>query len=193
MVLGYTLAFRSAGPFIGDLSAVGLRGISPFENVGVPEMAFVAFLATFAAITPALISGAVADRMKFSAWAIFVPVWSLLVYVPVTYWVANPEGWLKVRGSSAHATGRSGSRPVGIVNCPLIIISARNIPSPFHDISALVIGSEPVRSFGGNKVSCSAGIAGIPGDGVNVVAAAVRISAVRIGRHGGEHPFAFRG
>ena len=62
VVLGYTLAFRSAGPFIGNLSAVGLRGISPFENVGVPEMAFVAFLATFAAITPALISGAVADR-----------------------------------------------------------------------------------------------------------------------------------
>ncbi len=107
VVLGYTLAFRSAGPFIGDLSAVGLRGISPFENVGVPEMAFVAFLATFAAITPALISGAVADRMKFSAWAIFVPVWSLLVYVPVTYWVANPEGWLKVRGSLDFAGGTS--------------------------------------------------------------------------------------
>jgi len=107
VVLGYTLAFRSAGPFIGNLSAVGLRGISPFENVGVPEMAFVAFLATFAAITPALISGAVADRMKFSAWAIFVPVWSLLVYVPVTYWVANPEGWLKVRGSLDFAGGTS--------------------------------------------------------------------------------------
>ena len=106
-VVGYSLASRTNNAFIGDLSAFGLKGITAFEDVGVPELAFVAFLGTFAAITPALISGAVADRMKFSAWAIFVPIWSLLVYVPVTYWVFNPEGWLKVRGSLDFAGGTS--------------------------------------------------------------------------------------
>ncbi|MEZ5371366.1 MAG: hypothetical protein R2704_01175 [Microthrixaceae bacterium] len=70
-VVGYSLASRTNNAFIGDLSAFGLKGITAFEDVGVPELAFVAFLGTFAAITPALISGAVADRMKFSAWAIF--------------------------------------------------------------------------------------------------------------------------
>lgn len=81
----------------GEADKSGLFGgelIGNFEFAGLDELTgntsmlvAVAFSMTFAAITPALISGAVADRMKFSAWAIFVPVWSLLVYVPVFYWV----------------------------------------------------------------------------------------------------------
>ena len=73
------------GELIGNFDAIGLT------DVGTDELIFVAFLMTFAAITPALISGAVADRMKFSAWVAFVIVWSIVIYTPVTYWVYN--GW----------------------------------------------------------------------------------------------------
>lgn len=60
----------------------------------VPTLLFATFQLTFAIITAALISGAVADRTKFSAWLVFVPVWTLLVYVPVTHWVWGPGGWI---------------------------------------------------------------------------------------------------
>ena len=80
------------------------------------------FLATFAAITPALISGAVADRMKFAAWAVFVPLWSLLVYVPVTYWVFAPNGWLKDRGSLDFAGGTAIHVNAGIAALAVILV-----------------------------------------------------------------------
>jgi len=73
------------GEFIGNFDAAGLT------DLGTDDLVFVAFLMTFAAITPALISGAVADRMKFGGWVAFVIVWSIVVYTPVTYWVYN--GW----------------------------------------------------------------------------------------------------
>ena len=106
-LVGYSLSFSGSGSMLGNLDRLGLKGLTAFADQGVPELALVAFLATFAAITPALISGAVADRMKFSAWAIFVPLWSILVYCPVTYWVAAPNGWLKTRGSLDFAGGTS--------------------------------------------------------------------------------------
>ena len=73
------------GELIGNFDAVGLAGISG------EELVFVAFFMTFAAITPALISGAVADRMKFSSWVVFMTLWSIFIYTPVTYWVYT--GW----------------------------------------------------------------------------------------------------
>ena len=75
------------GDLIGNFDRFGLDGLSGQTDALVS----VTFLMTFAAITPALISGAVADRMKWAAWVVFVPVWSLLVYTPVTYWVYS--GW----------------------------------------------------------------------------------------------------
>ena len=100
-VVGYSLAFSGDGAVIGNFDKAFMRGL----DFGGMEPAVLIFLATFASITPALISGAVADRMKFSAWAIFVPIWSLLVYVPVTYWVFAPNGWLRERGSLDFAGG----------------------------------------------------------------------------------------
>ena len=83
------------GEILGNFDFVGLD-----ELTGNTEMLIgVIFLMTFAAITPALISGAVADRMKFSAWVLFVPIWSIIVYTPVTYWVYN--GWHTELGPSA--------------------------------------------------------------------------------------------
>jgi len=76
-------------PLFGDFDAFWLNGVDDM----VAKREFV-FGMTFAAITPALISGAVASRMKFSAWAIFVPLWSFLVYSPVVYWIYANEGWI---------------------------------------------------------------------------------------------------
>ena len=73
------------GELIGNFDLAGLSGVTG------EELLFVAFLMTFAAITPALISGAVADRMKFSSWVVFSIIWSIVVYTPVTYWVYT--GW----------------------------------------------------------------------------------------------------
>ena len=85
----YSLAFDdSTGGVIGGLGHVGLRGISPDSLTGtIPTYIFVVFELTFAIVTVALISGAVADRMKFAAWALFVPVWLTVVYAPVAHWV----------------------------------------------------------------------------------------------------------
>ena len=81
----YSLGNEGDGLFIGGFDKFGLDGMTGEDLIGV------AFLMTFASITPALISGAVADRMKFSAWVVFLTVWSILVYTPVTYWVYT--GW----------------------------------------------------------------------------------------------------
>lgn len=70
-------------------------GIGPDDLTGsVPTLLFTTFQLTFAILTAALVSGAIADRMKFAAWLAFVPLWTLLVYVPVAHWVWGPGGWI---------------------------------------------------------------------------------------------------
>ena len=102
----YALSFGNFGgegnAFIGDLEWAGLN------NVTNPELLRdIMFLATFAIITPALISGAVAGRMKFSAWAWFVPLWLIFVYAPVTHWVFAADGWILTLPSYDFAGGTS--------------------------------------------------------------------------------------
>jgi Amt family ammonium transporter len=120
-VLGYSLAFTAGGPYIGDLSQLMLKGFAatwdkPFSLGGtvdgavaetIPESVFMMFQMTFAIITPALICGAFADRMKFSAMCVFMVAWSLLVYSPIAHWVWAPTGWLGV--GNAFGTGLPGA------------------------------------------------------------------------------------
>ncbi len=91
LVAGYSLAFTDGGAlnlFVGGLSKMFLAGVHPGTLSGtIPETVFFTFQATFAIITPVLIVGAVVDRMKFSAVVIFMVLWSLVVYAPVTHWV----------------------------------------------------------------------------------------------------------
>ena len=88
MILGYSLAFDKAGSFVGGLGHVMLSGIGVETLSGtIPESVFVIFQLTFAVITAALITGAVAERMKFSALMWFIGLWTLLVYSPIAYWV----------------------------------------------------------------------------------------------------------
>ena len=89
-LFAYSLAFDDdlGGGLIGGLGHVGLKGISPDSLTGtIPTYVFVVFQLTFAIVTVALVSGAVADRMKFAAWALFVPLWLTVVYAPVAHWV----------------------------------------------------------------------------------------------------------
>jgi Amt family ammonium transporter len=90
-VVGYSLAFRGDGAVFGGLdrvflAGIGIDSISPFAKT-IPEMLFMAYQMTFAVITCALVGGAVADRMKFSAFALFCALWLLLVYAPSAHWV----------------------------------------------------------------------------------------------------------
>ena len=103
MIVGYTLAFGSdAGHFIGKLDFLGLAGTTkPHPLAGtVPGQAFMAFQLMFAIITPALITGAFAERMKFSGYLLFLSLWSLLVYAPVAHWVWG-GGFLGASGVGA--------------------------------------------------------------------------------------------
>jgi len=118
VVVGYSLASGS-NDFIGNFDKVFLDGVGIQADNGA-EIATIAFLGMFACITPALISGAVADRMKFSAWAIFVPVWLLLVYVPVFKWIYG--GWLGVRGSLDFAGGTAIHVNAGIAALAAVLV-----------------------------------------------------------------------
>jgi len=88
MVIGYSLAFGTGGAYVGDLSNMFLKSLTLEQvNGSIPESVFIIFQMTFAIITGALIAGAVAERMKFSALLLFVGLWSILVYSPITHWV----------------------------------------------------------------------------------------------------------
>lgn len=93
VLFGYSLAFGGAGNWIGDFSMVFLRGVGLEATGGIPDLLFMAFQGTFAIITAALISGAVVERMRFSAYLLFIAAWGLIVYAPVAHWVWG-GGWL---------------------------------------------------------------------------------------------------
>lgn len=108
LLVGYTLAFSddAGGGLIGGLQHIGMLGITPSTAHGsVPELLFATFQLTFAIITAALVSGAIADRAKFAAWMLFVPVWAVAVYAVVAHWVWGPGGWLAGLGVLDYAGG----------------------------------------------------------------------------------------
>ena len=145
VIVGYSLAqvpFENG--WIGNLDAAFLKDIAITGDDGGMTLAVVAFLGMFAAITPALISGAVADRMKFSAWAIFVPVWSLLVYVPVFKWVYG--GWLAERGSIDFAGGTAIHVNAGIAALAAVLVLGKRKGWPHeghppHSMPLVMIGT----------------------------------------------------
>ena len=99
VLVGYSLAFgKSHGGLIGwSWDAVALHGVLPnriFSDKAIPELAFVMFQGKFAIITPALISGAIAERLKFSTYVVFILLWATFVYCPLAHWVWAPGGWL---------------------------------------------------------------------------------------------------
>jgi len=106
VVAGYSLAFGGAGKFIGGFDNLMLAGITPDSLTGtVPTYVFVMFQGMFAIITAALISGAVAERMKFSTYCVFILLWTFLVYDPLAHWVWGEGGWLAAHGDLDFAGG----------------------------------------------------------------------------------------
>jgi Amt family ammonium transporter len=129
-VVGFSLAFGDGGGFIGNFDFVGLKDIGGLADPAVPGLdfltipliVFLAYQMMFAIITPALITGATADRMKFSAYAVFIALWSILVYSPVAHWVFSPEGWLFKRGALDFAGGTVVHINAGIAALALILV-----------------------------------------------------------------------
>lgn len=109
-ICGYSLVFSGdEGGLIGNLDyfLLGGVGLEPNETYGptIPHVLFMLFQCTFAIITPALITGAVAERVRFKAWLVIMSLWSLLVYVPVAHWVWGPGGWIAKMGGLDFAGG----------------------------------------------------------------------------------------
>ena len=119
LVVGYSLAFSNGNGFVGGLGDILLENLArdwnlPFTlgaglpdavHLRVPESVFIMFQLTFAIITPAVITGSFAERMKFSALLIVMAAWSLLVYAPIAHWVWSPAGWLYRLGIADYAGG----------------------------------------------------------------------------------------
>ncbi|MGO9038640.1 MAG: ammonium transporter, partial [Steroidobacteraceae bacterium] len=114
-LIGYSWAFTPGSPYLGGSSRALLNGMTFMKDANkltvshlaltIPETVYAMFQLTFAIITPALIAGAFADRMKFSAMLVFMSAWSLLVYCPIAHWVWEPSGWLNVKGVLDYAGG----------------------------------------------------------------------------------------
>ncbi len=110
VLFGYSTAFGpSIGGFIGNMDHAFLRGVGQAPSTTyattVPQLVFMAYQMMFAVITPALIAGAVAERMKFSAFVLFCFLWNSVVYAPLAHWVWNADGWLYKLGALDFAGG----------------------------------------------------------------------------------------
>ncbi len=103
-LIGYTLAFSGTNPWIGDLANVVLNGVGLEAKGTIPHMLFMAFQGTFCIITAALISGAIIERMRFSAYVAFITIWAIAVYAPIAHWVWG-GGWLATLGAFDFAGG----------------------------------------------------------------------------------------
>jgi len=103
-VAGYSLSFAPGNNWIGDLSRVFLNGVGLEPQGTIPHLLFMCFQGTFAIITAALISGAIVERMRFSAYVVFISLWVLVVYSPIAHWVWG-GGWLADMGALDFAGG----------------------------------------------------------------------------------------
>lgn len=151
ILLGYSLSF---GPdikgIIGGLDWIGLNsvGLTPNPDYAptVPHMAFMIYQAMFAVITPALISGAIAERMKFSAYILFVLLWTTVVYDPIAHWVWGTGGWMKNMGVLDFAGGIVVHITSGIsaLAAALFMGKRKNYlkePMPPHNLPMTVLGA----------------------------------------------------
>jgi len=185
-VIGYSIAFTggtgATAPYFGDMSRFMLRGMETNFNSAfvlapgsagavtetIPESVFMMFQMTFAIITPALIAGAFADRMKFSAMCIFMVGWSILSYSPIAHWVWAPTGWLGtgvfgLPGAADFAGGtvvHINAGVAGLVSCIMLgkRVGYGTEPMPPFNLSLALIGASLlwVGWFGFNAGSAGA-------------------------------------
>ncbi len=136
-VIGYSWAFSPGSPWLGGSSRMFMNGMVFMKDAGkvtvshlaltIPETVYAMFQLTFAIITPALICGAFAERMKFSAMMIFMGVWSLVVYAPIAHWVWEAGGWLNQRGVLDFAGGTVVHINAGIAALAAALILGKRV------------------------------------------------------------------
>ena len=149
-LIGYSLALRPGNSFIGGIDRIFMDGLLPDNLAGVaganiPETVFAMFQLTFAIITTALIPGATAERMKFSALCWFVFLWSVLIYAPVAHWVWEPGGWLAQMGVLDFAGGTVVHVNAGVAGLVCAIVMGRRRgfgrePMSPHNLVLTLIG-----------------------------------------------------
>jgi len=150
VLFGYSLSFHPGNGFWGGFGWLGLKGVGlePYADYAgtIPHQAFMIFQAMFAIITPALIIGAFAERMKFSAFLVFTLLWATFVYDPVCHWVWGMGGWLRNLGALDFAGGTVVHINAGIAALVTAIVIGRrknlehNAPAP-HNLPFIVLGT----------------------------------------------------
>jgi Amt family ammonium transporter len=157
-ILNYSTAFRAGTPFIGGLDRAFLQNILSdiAKGVGnpnplaptIPETVYMCFQMTFAIITPALIAGAFAERMKFSAMLWFIGLWATFVYAPIAHWVWGPDGflnsandaaWIKVLDFAGGTVVHVNSGVAGLMAC--LMLGPRKDSGPAHNVVFTFIGA----------------------------------------------------
>ena len=195
VIVGFTLAF---GPDVGGLGLIGGLDFAFFNNVGlepsstyavtVPFVLFAAFQLMFAAITPALITGAFAERKRFSAFVLFTVLWSILVYSPLAHWVWSVDGWLFQLGALDFAGGTVVHISSGVSALIVALLIGRRVvngePMEPHDVPMTVLGAGLLWFgwFGFNAGSAVAanGLAASAFMATNTAAAAATITWVLV-------------
>ena len=179
ILIGYSLSFGpDQGHFIGSLAWFGLKGVGMAPNpdyaATIPHLLFMAYQMMFAVITPGLITGAFAERMKFSTYVVFTLLWATLVYDPVCHWVWGAGGWLKNIGALDFAGGTvvHVSSGISALICALVLGKRRGYgrePMPPHNLPLCLIGAALLwfgwfgfnagSALGANELAVSAFIA----------------------------------
>ena len=153
--IGFSLAFGGNGAWIGNLDFVFMKDLATIAELPgytgdfgliIPILAFFGYQMMFAVITPALITGATADRMKFSAYAVLIGVWAVIVYPVVAHWVFSPNGWLFKRGALDFAGGavvhiNAGAAALAVV---LVLGNRKGWPReamPPHNLPFTILGT----------------------------------------------------
>jgi Amt family ammonium transporter len=149
--VGFSLAFGGDADLLGNLDYTAMRDVAttidfPGYELAIPGMTFFAFQMMFAIITPALITGATADRLKFGGYAVFVALWSLIVYSPIAHWVWDTGGWIFDSGALDFAGGAAIHINAGIAALAVVtVVGARRghgaEPMPPHNLPLTVLGT----------------------------------------------------
>ena len=196
VLYAYSIAFGGEGPYWGGLDKMFLKGVGVDTLSGsIPETVFMTFQMTFAIITPALIVGAFAERMKFSAMLVFMTLWMTVVYAPICHWVWGTGGWLGNKGILDFAGGTVVHINAGMAGLVAAIMlgKRKGYPStqmPPHNLGYTLMGASMlwVGWFGFNAGSelAADGVAGMAMAVTQIATAAAALSWMFIewGKHG---------
>jgi Amt family ammonium transporter len=185
VLIGYSLAFAPThGGLIGgfDYALLGGVGMGPKDAAAtVPHILFMMYQGMFAIITPALVSGAYAERMKFSAYAVFTLLWATLVYDPIAHWVWGPDGWLLKKGALDFAGGTVVHLSSGVSALVVAIVLGKRLGYPAtkhppHNLTMTLIGAGLLWfgwfGFNGGSALASNGLAALAFTNTHLAAAA---------------------